>query len=395
MLSSITSYKELINYIQDKSIEKLKKEFNENGIFVQVEKTELPRILLTNFHNSSHKRYINFICNGIIIHQYALNKYKYLAIPIQKLYLKYNISSLNLYKIYPIIDGTVINMYYYNNKWVLSTKHAYEVNNYYWKGPLNFEEIILDLLNPYGINDMTFDDLSKEYSYTFIFHHSNFHPYNNEQNNIWKIHQANLKTYEIEKIKQLSYLQPQVELTFSSLPQIHSYLTSDFHRFPFGFILFNKNPQHRSLMMESKLYQKLKKFVYTDPGKGIPCVTHQTREYYNALYAYLLPQRKSEFIELFPFYIQFYKYLDNKIEYYVSCIQKCLSQKLSYNKISRMLYSKISADKRFHELIKTYHLQPTEYTRKIIHDIICSPYYLDLYGRELIPLYLAEYNLII
>ena len=150
---------------------------------------------------------ISIECNGLI---FDINAMKPLVIP--TLNSISNISNINiinnninndLYDVYRINDGTVINLYWWEptNSWVISTTRGYDLTDEKW-ADLTYIEIIKDILNK---TDNSIDDLykllDKTHCYTFGFKHPSMHPFYEGLNKpiytIWFIQSINLNTFKI------------------------------------------------------------------------------------------------------------------------------------------------------------------------------------------------------
>lgn len=126
-------------------------------------------------------------CNGAIYTYNFLEKsFKPLVIPTplfnsQKL-VKNNISNLykeGKYDVYPVMDGTILNLYYYNNSWRISTNKAYDATNLQFCDGKTYGEILEELSN-YSYNKGVFDINTLEINkcYTICIKYSKFHFFN-------------------------------------------------------------------------------------------------------------------------------------------------------------------------------------------------------------------------
>ena len=74
-----------------------------------------------------------------------------------------NYSEEHLYQ--PLIDGTMINMFYYNDEWMIATRSNIGAKNS-WDSKEPFNKMFLEV---YGSD--WFNELKKEYCYSFVLHH--------------------------------------------------------------------------------------------------------------------------------------------------------------------------------------------------------------------------------
>ena len=66
----------------------------------------------------------------------------------------------------PLFDGTMINMFYHNDEWMISTRSNIGAKNMGWKG--KFLKMFLEVNG-----DEWFNNLNKQYCYSFVLHHIN------------------------------------------------------------------------------------------------------------------------------------------------------------------------------------------------------------------------------
>lgn len=81
-----------------------------------------------------------------------------------KLSTKYPVDE-KTYDCYPIIDGTVLNLYYYDETWKMGSKHSYDISDHYWRGIVYKEEINRQLEN---YTDFSWDKLDKDCTYSIL-----------------------------------------------------------------------------------------------------------------------------------------------------------------------------------------------------------------------------------
>jgi len=103
-----------------------------------------------------------------------------------------SIDNMDNIKIYPINDGTTVTLYYYNNKWVISTYNSWEMNDVKINN-ISYYDILNDVIKCYP--DFSFDKLDKNKSYTIGFNHPSFHYYGIRERKptMWLICSADIK----------------------------------------------------------------------------------------------------------------------------------------------------------------------------------------------------------
>ena len=129
------------------------------------EDINFPNIFLIHTTENSDLNYkLVRECNGIIIEK---NTYKILCYTFDKCYedLNENFDYDNLY-IESCIEGTLIRLYFYNNKWMVSTKRCIDATKSKWLSDKNFFELFLECTN---INLM--ETLNKNHCYSFVLAH--------------------------------------------------------------------------------------------------------------------------------------------------------------------------------------------------------------------------------
>lgn len=150
--------------------------FNNLGIRVNYEPPiGSGRILL---YKVSTKNAISKECNGLII---DCKTEKVICVPPQSLrreepgaYIK----GLRNYKVFLAEDGTVVNLYYYNDKWVMGTARGIDMSNVEWCG-IKYSDALTEALT-----EAKFDlsKLDNNYSYTVLLVHPKMHPSQSKPN---------------------------------------------------------------------------------------------------------------------------------------------------------------------------------------------------------------------
>jgi hypothetical protein len=100
------------------------------------------------------------------------NNLKIICYTMNKCYT--DISSLNLLdkiNVCHTMEGTLIRVYYYNNKWNYSTKRCIDAKTSYWLSTKSFYDLFYDCIDGYNVEEV----LNKNYCYSFII----IHPENN------------------------------------------------------------------------------------------------------------------------------------------------------------------------------------------------------------------------
>jgi len=271
-----------------------------NHIKTVIEKNEQTNkdfriMFIGNRFKSDFNNPISFECNGIIFnYNRETNKFTTLLIPVQLFNSQKLIRSEindhiinNDYELYKVYDGTIINIYYYNNSWRISTNKAYDATNLIFINNKTYSEVLNEILEQY--KDFSFDKLDINHCYTICFKYIDFHPFIenhfNPVNKIILIQSINMTKFnndgkiEINKnndiglpILEQYHLQPN-----DNINSIMDILNQEITRFKkqhqdvnyspnYGLILrskdFNKTKNYSNILLESNLMAKIRNFVY-------------------------------------------------------------------------------------------------------------------------------------
>jgi len=72
----------------------------------------------------------------------------------------------NKYKIYECIEGTLLSVYYFNDKWNVSTRRCLDANNSLWLSKKSHYDMMLECVQP-----NFFEVINKDYNYYFVLQH--------------------------------------------------------------------------------------------------------------------------------------------------------------------------------------------------------------------------------
>lgn len=321
------------------------------------------RFILNSDINKNNKLF-NYV-NGTVFQIYehgGITKTKLLCIGFErhdkKIYNDiHHLIENHTYKIYKIIDGIKINMYYSEHlgKWVMSSKNAFDVGELVWRG-YKYSDIIKDTLKKY--NKFNVNKLNKKCSYSFIMNHPAYNMFN--QPTIWKKeyfnfphdhkfnksmtllgcnkiighdftiqHMSNLfgidtqKEYTINEILKCDKFDENVnfyvELFKSNENSIDNYIKSK--SVNLGYILKSNNSTYNTMTMISALYNEIKKSIY-DINVNIKNIAKTENIRYNKKFRMMenviiynwYTQRENIFIMLFPNYKSYFDKLNNIID---------------------------------------------------------------------------------
>jgi len=260
------------------------------------EQSDTQRIMfIANRFKSNFENPISFECNGLITeYNKVTNNYKFLVIPIQlfnsqrliknEIQTYYNNGEYNLYKVY---DGTIINLYYYNDEWKISTNKAYDANNLLFINNKTYKDVLLEILNYYP--EFTFDKLEKNKCYTLCLKYYLYHPFienlhfnNNKLIFLQSIDMELFNNYQQLKISENENIGLPLSMQynindFQNLDSIYAILNNEIARYKkekhaahyepiFGIILRSKNfsntKQYSNILIESNLMSKIRNLIY-------------------------------------------------------------------------------------------------------------------------------------
>lgn len=163
---------ELHNFIQNNKIEdfdKLKKILEESPYNLKIkEDLDLSNLfLIHSTDNSDFTLKIVNECNGIILDKNGLKIVCYTFDKcIDTLSFPETFDMNNLYN-EAAIEGTLMRVYFNNNKWIFSTKKCIDASKSTWLSSKNFIELFIDCLMGYDI----LYNLNKNNCYSFIIEH--------------------------------------------------------------------------------------------------------------------------------------------------------------------------------------------------------------------------------
>lgn len=152
---------ELSKFSIGKNFTTLKKNLIDYGLKIK----ELDNLFLIYHSDKIQDNAITRECNGIIMDK---NNFKIVCYTMNKCYT--DILSLNMLdkiNVCHTVEGTLLRVYYYNNKWNYSTKRCIDSKESYWLSNKNFYELFYDCIDGYNLEEI----LNKDYCYSFIIIH--------------------------------------------------------------------------------------------------------------------------------------------------------------------------------------------------------------------------------
>ncbi len=383
-----------------------------DGKFNEYSKFRVILYLKKHTNNIDFNNPIITECNGLVLEYSYNNKWKILVIPNPNC-TKVNISMNQVnkyfqekkYKIYDILDATIINIYYYEGAWRISTCKGYEVNNLTFINDKSYAKVFSDIISitcpKYNMNN-----LNIKYCYTFAIRTTEFHLFNETkhlqnceiENNYVKL----LKVCDLTNCLELDINKENIEIPIynpidiknansinvlmnyaknSYIKYAKGYETNNFKFKPlYGYILrstSNNIPRaYRNIMITSSLFSTIKQCVYSNIKTNdinymiVNMFIDKKRKYQ---YCILFDQYKIQFSKLEKIIIDICKN--------VSCLLiKDINNNIpnpSYNNLCKKIINSINSS----NIIKD--INSVELT-KSSHDIILSIIYDYVHNQDYI-----------
>jgi len=263
--------------------------------------------------------------NGLIL---EFGTWKPLMVPpkmmikyVDKNYLENNLDN---YQIYEVEDGTIINFYQYDNRWVFSTRKGFDMAGVGWLG-MSYLTALHECLQEYGLSvEEFFAKLNKEHCYTFGIKHPNWHKFKSEKK-IWFVQSVNLCEKDARylhacDLSPFDIIPGQKFLTkkIKDVNEIFESATNAYREYEekkdirYGYILRSKNYEKGfyDVLIESSLYASIKRFLYDKPDKK-----ELTRD---VVLEYFMSYDAQLFVELYPKYKPSYTIFMNILNQVIS-----------------------------------------------------------------------------
>jgi hypothetical protein len=315
------------------SIEKIRADFKRYGIKVSYSADEKDRrVIFSATQKQRHAEFDPFVseCNGLIL---RAGSWEPLVIPPRSLESNVQVDAVNAgiarseYDIMEAVDGTLINLYFYDNAWRIATAKGFDVTYLKWNTRV-YLHVFKEVLEACGVDvDAFYASLDQCTSYTFCFTHPDFHPF-------WKmraynvrlvfIQSAELSTERISTINPFPNIPSQKQILgiknigtlFKALPSaMDDYLKGKEPNF--GYILRIKsgveNPDTRAyghIFLESRLLQTIRNLYYNGRHTMVAREKKYDLEKYIVVNSFLDKRVNTQFLQLFPQYLAAFETLE-------------------------------------------------------------------------------------
>ena len=316
----------------DASIDKIRSDFKQYGIKVSYSPDEKDRRVI--FSATKQQRQVEFDqfvseCNGLVL---RAGTWQPLVIPPRTFKSNVQADVVNAgiargeYDIAEAVDGTMINLYFYENAWRISTTKGFDVTYLKWNTRV-YLDVFKEVLETCGVDvDAFYASLDQCTSYTFCFTHPDFHPFwkmraNNTQ--IVFIQLAELTTERVSTVNPFPNIPGQklvrvknIGTLFKSLPvAMDDYLKGKEPNF--GYILRVKdgvgNPDtlaYSHVFLESRLLQTIRNLYYNGRHSMIAREKKYNLEQYIIVNSFLDKRANTQFLQLFPQYLSSFEALE-------------------------------------------------------------------------------------
>ncbi|QJX72914.1 RNA ligase [Faustovirus] len=299
--------------------------------------------------NTEHK--FAYVLNGFIVEYVnvqtdAGNKNqlgRILAVPIPLLLtqnrqqaamnkLTTTLAATGQFEVYPVLDGTNVVLYYYDNRWCISTVNSFEINTLKWLNDITYEQALCETLKVEKFSDFT-DKLNRDYCYVLGFHHKQMHPLDSEFDSVWGFRAydtarltadvlqlqstgaaidayaaIDINSYEVKlDIEGVKAVEPMADYDVVNLLRSNEAALSKFvkqSQIWYGFIVrgdVNKLGEYSNMLFESSLLTAMRNYLYNFPkDRELKCLSSVDKIKYQALKAYLDHRNRETFKTLFP-----------------------------------------------------------------------------------------------
>ena len=305
--------------------------------------TQASRVILSSKKHANYKSQIWFDCNGLV---FDAATWKPLVVPPSTLNHLPNLKEVDgylrrgLYDTIPVLDGTLMTFYYWEDSWCISTANGYDVSSLRWIGDKTFADVAFEALSQYPdfvessgmtmVKDrLAFGELEgagasgvkrgvdKSATYSMIVRHHDYHPLKSDPMGVWTVKippdtpfdKLPKQTVIMEKYADLADIRRRMAKS------VKNFLESG--EINYGYILRGTSDMGESyhVLVPSKLYLTIKSMVYSKAPKEIRNkITHETRSEFISLRAFL-NRGKTLFTAIFPVlaerFAKYEEYIDN------------------------------------------------------------------------------------
>lgn len=270
------------------------------------------------------------------------------------------------YRIFHAEDGTRVNLYYWQNKWIISTNKNFEMNNVKWNGTKTYQELLTECLDRVykcdtnQISEQSTEQpdkqsteqhneqsteqpnnhdskedksctmstwnsftstLNTEYCYTFGFKHPIIHPFYGGESpvfDMWFIRSVKLSDLTVsatfDKLRSQKLMEEPINdisvLFKRAKAAMDQYMIK--REINYGYILQSDSDlaEYSNVFVESSLMKHIRKLQYENTLINTCHENKYNKEHFLALNAYMDPEISSMYIVLFSQYKPLYDKFD-------------------------------------------------------------------------------------
>lgn len=369
------------------------------------------------FKNNNFNSIINLQANGLILN---LKNLQPLVMPIPKFFplfhhtlhhnVKKNLSKIkyyyenNSYDIYFIKNTTIINLYWWKNKWTLSTNNGYDVTNIKWNN-LSYYDCLIEILIENNILPSDFfNSLNKLKCYIFLIKHPNFQIFTNNTKlyDIWLVKEKYLYSKKMLEnknddnntaLKKMIKMQKKYKKNINNFDNIIYQSENALENFIldgkifFGYIFISNKLKniYKNVIIESTLFKKIKFLSYEKKINKFISDNQYDRKLFLILRAYLTNNRM--FLKLFPNFSHLYDFINLVQNIYIKNL-------LNFNKKNKF-WLKIFADLNdfINKNYKINHLKKQNIYKK--KNFLTSEHFINFYYDIITKYYFKHSKIII
>lgn len=304
--------------------------------------------------------------------------------------------------VYPIHDGTMITLYFWDGKWRMSSANGFEVNDYKWMSETTYEEAFTAAVAAHP--HFAMERLDKDLCYSISFRHPSFHPLLSDPLGAILLQAMRPADALADDGDWTGNLIADIGLPIQSLlpapvnfaaliqennQSLTRYRKQNDYVPVYGFVV-RPIDGSQGMILESTLLRKVRQLIYTLPKQGKSAITiapGSSGTDYCVIRAYLNSHNKDLFIELFPQFTDSYERYDKFLEKLADRLVSALRNKNIRSNIMEHVVAEGMAevDLCAAQLIDHLeHVDPFEpVTESIIADFIRDPFYTNMFYKAL------------
>jgi hypothetical protein len=251
------------------------------------------------------------------------------AIPVQangddRAIYRYCTQNVGDYDIYRAVDGTRVTLYFHDGEWLMSTARAFDVRTMRWMGSKTYYEAFVECAREFD-----FGALDRSMTYSFIFHHCDFHPLKGDPQKLWQIDGPAIRGIDQHMPMSASERMTAEQMRVTASNALIEYANTGIVNHGYLFRLRDKGAgasQPRLFFLESSLHAIVRKHIYDIPPTiGLD---NDSRVTYVHLRAFLSESNATSHVMMFPQAAELYKKMSIIISIIVNLVATRMRAKL-------------------------------------------------------------------